>query len=51
MEEKYHEEMSGPSGAYCALARVDEAKETIWHAVANSDILYFQHNLTDFTLI
>ena len=43
--------MQGPSGNYASVARVDEAEQTIWHAVANNDIIYFQHNLSDFSLI
>ena len=51
MQDNYHETMAGPDCFYCALARVDEAIETIWHVVGNSDIVYYQHNLTDFSII
>ena len=49
--EQYHLTMNGPTGVNPAMSRVDESNATIWHAVANSDIVYFQHNLTDFSLI
>ena len=49
--EEYHQTMNGPTGVNPAMSKVDESNATIWHAVANGDIVYFQHNLTDFSLI
>ena len=43
--------MDGPSVKYGTAARVDDTSETVWQAVANSDIAYFQLNITDFSLI
>ena len=43
--------MSGPSGNYAAAAKVDQVEQTIWHAVASNEIVYFQHDLSDFSLI
>ena len=51
LTEQYHQVMAGPSGENAAVAIVDESEQTIWHGVANYDIIYFQHNLSDFSLI
>ena len=50
-EESYFVIMSGPTKEYGTAARMDDTSETVWQVVANSDIAYFQLNITDFSLI
>ena len=47
--EMYHQTMYSTNMS--AVACIDENRQTIWQAVTISDIVYFQHNLTDFSLI
>ena len=49
--EQYHQTMPYSGGSMFAVVTMDGNEETIWHAVSISDIVYFQHNLTDFSLI
>ena len=49
--ELYHQTMGFSGGNMFAVVTLDENEETLWHAVSISDIVYFQHNLTDFSLI
>ena len=52
MSEDFHSTLSGLYSNFGAMARVSDDTTTIWHAVAPSArILYFQHDLIDFSLI
>ena len=51
LNEEYHQAMNG-SSQWNAASLLDHNNETIWHAVnMNYYIVYFQYNLTDYSLI
>ena len=50
-EESYFISVNGSNNTYGVVTRMDDSFETVWQVVGNTDIAYFQHNLTDFSLI
>ena len=50
--EDYHQSMLGyTNGDDWVISRLDQNRETIWHVYINYNLIYFQHNFTDFSII
>ena len=52
LTENYHQSMAiWNNYADFAICQLDEDRETVWHAISINNLVYFQHNLTDMSLI